>query len=63
MTAGIAAALLVTRVLSPFLFETTPTDPATFAGVSSFAAVIVLASYLPARRAASVDPRTALRDG
>ncbi len=61
---GLAAALLVTRALSPFLFETTPTDPATFAGVVVlFAGVIVLASYLPARRAAAIDPQVVLKEG
>ncbi len=61
---GIVASLLVTRVLSGLLFEVSPTDPVTFAGVSALlVAVAVLASYLPARRAASVDPQTALRDG
>jgi putative ABC transport system permease protein len=61
---GLAAALLVTRALSPFLFGTTPTDPATFAGVVVlFAGVIVLASYLPARRAAAIDPQVVLKEG
>jgi putative ABC transport system permease protein len=62
--AGILAALFLTRVLSQFLFEITPTDPATFAGVAIlFGVVIVLASYLPARRAAAIDPQVVLRDG
>ena len=61
---GILASLLVTRVLSGLLFEVSPTDPVTFAGVSAvLVAVTVLASYLPARRAASVDPQEALREG
>jgi len=61
---GILASLLVTRVLSGLLFEVSPTDPATFVGVSVLlVAVTVLASYLPARRAASVDPQEALREG
>ena len=54
----------MTRALSRLLFEISPTDPATFAGVVLlFAAVIVLASYLPARRAAAIDPQEALREG
>jgi putative ABC transport system permease protein len=64
MVGGLAAALVVTRALSPFLFETTPTDPATFAGVVVlFAGVIALASYLPARRAAAIDPQVVLKEG
>jgi putative ABC transport system permease protein len=64
MVAGLAVALLVTRMLSPFLFETIPTDLATFVGVAVlFAAVVVLASYLPARRAAAIDPLVVLKDG
>ena len=61
---GILASLIVTRVLSGLLFEVSSTDPVTFAGVSALlVAVTVLASYLPARRAASVDPQKALREG
>jgi ABC-type lipoprotein release transport system permease subunit len=44
------------------LFETSPTDLGTFAAVSvGFAIVSLLASYLPARRAAAVNPVVALR--
>jgi putative ABC transport system permease protein len=63
MIAGVLAALLVTQLLSQFLFEITPTDPATFIGVVLLlAVVIVLASYLPARRAAAIDPQVVLRE-
>ena len=63
MIAGILAALIVTQLLSQFLFEITPTDPATFVGVVLLlAVVIVLASYLPARRAAAIDPQVVLRE-
>ena len=64
MVGGLAIGAAVTRVMSPFLFEITPTDPVTFAGVVLlFAAVIVLASYLPARRAAAIDPQVVLKEG
>jgi putative ABC transport system permease protein len=64
---GVAAGLLIacaaTRTLARFLFEVTPTDPSTFAGVVLlFGAVIALASYLPARRAAAIDPQVVLRE-
>jgi putative ABC transport system permease protein len=60
--AGIAGAFAVTRLLQTLLFEVTPTDAATFIGVSMvLSAVALLASYLPARRAANVDPMIALR--
>ncbi len=63
MIAGVLAALMVTRVLSQFLFEITPTDPITFVSVIILlGAVIVLASYLPARRAAAIDPQVVLRE-
>jgi putative ABC transport system permease protein len=60
--AGIAGAFAVTRLLQTLLFEVAPTDAATFIGVSIvLCAVAFLASYLPARRAAKVDPMIALR--
>ena len=60
---GIAAAFAGTRVLEGILFGTSPTDPIVFAlVVVGLAGVATLASYLPARRAARVDPLVALRD-
>lgn len=60
--AGLAAAFLATQVIATFLFETTPTDPATFAAVAAtLLATGGLAAWLPARRAARVDPVSALR--
>ena len=60
---GLLVSLLTTRVLSSLLFEIAPTDPATLAGVLVLLTVVaLLASYVPARRAASVDPQQALRD-
>jgi putative ABC transport system permease protein len=59
---GLIAAALLTRLLSGLLFDISATDPATFATVSALLiAVAALASYLPARRAAAVDPLVALR--
>jgi putative ABC transport system permease protein len=59
---GLAGALLVTRVLKTFLYGVEPTDATTFVSVSAIlAASAFFASYLPARRAATVDPMSALR--
>jgi putative ABC transport system permease protein len=59
---GLGAAALSTRVIESFLFETTPTDPATFAAVAVVLATAgLVAAWIPARRAARVDPVTALR--
>jgi len=59
---GIGVALGLTRVLSTLLFGVGPTDPITYAAVSAtLAAVALLATYLPARRASRVDPIVALR--
>ena len=59
---GIAGALAVTRLMLALLFSVSPTDPATFAAVPMLlAGVALLASWLPARRAASVEPLEAIR--
>jgi putative ABC transport system permease protein len=59
---GLAGALAFTRVLKSFLHGISPTDPWTFAVIAFFlAAVSALACYLPARRAAKIDPMVALR--
>jgi ABC-type antimicrobial peptide transport system permease subunit len=59
---GLAAALAFTRVLRAMLFEVTTTDPATYAVIMLVLAMAVLvACWLPAQRAARVDPVVALR--
>lgn len=61
---GVAAAFVLTRVLKEFLFQVSATDPLVFAAVALlFVAVALLASLIPAIRAARVDPMTALRLG
>lgn len=59
---GLVAALALTRLMSSLLFGIKPTDPATFAVVSiSLLSAAAVSSYLPARRAATVNPVEALR--
>ncbi|NIN72483.1 MAG: FtsX-like permease family protein [Gemmatimonadetes bacterium] len=59
---GTAGALALSRVLSGLLYEVSANDPTTFAAVVAFILAVALpACYLPARRAASVDPMEALR--
>jgi putative ABC transport system permease protein len=59
---GFVATMPLVRVMETFLFEVSPTDPATFAGVAAaLAAAVLVAAYFPARRAAKIDPVKALR--
>ncbi len=61
---GLVVAFAATRALSSLLFGVQAIDLTTFAGMSlMMIAVGLLASYLPARRASSVDPNEALREG
>jgi putative ABC transport system permease protein len=59
---GLAGAMLLARSIASLLYGITPFDTATLASVSVLLAIVaLLASYIPARRAASVDPMVALR--
>jgi predicted permease len=59
---GLGAAYYATRVVQSFLFETTPHDPATLAAVAMLMGIAALvAAWIPARRAAYVDPVATLR--
>jgi len=60
---GLLAAFALTRVLASMLVEVKPTDPVTFVSVAAlFLVIAFLASWLPAVRAAGLDPTTALRN-
>jgi putative ABC transport system permease protein len=62
VAAGLAAAGLLTRLMRDLLFEISPTDPTTFAGVAVLLVLATIAaSAIPARRATRIDPMTALR--
>lgn len=59
---GVVGSFFVTPVIGSQLVSVSPTDPASFIGVSLFLTTVAfLASYLPARRATAVDPLVALR--
>jgi putative ABC transport system permease protein len=63
VTVGLVGAFGITGVIGSLLYKVTPTDPLSFGGVTLFlTGIAVLASYLPARRATSVDPIIALRN-
>ena len=59
---GLIGAAALTRLMKTVLFHVSATDPATFAAIAAlFLFVALAASYIPARRAARIDPMSALR--
>jgi putative ABC transport system permease protein len=60
--AGLIAAIALSRVMAGFVYGISATDPLTLASVSVLlTAVALFASYIPARRATTVDPIVTLR--
>jgi ABC-type antimicrobial peptide transport system permease subunit len=59
---GVVVVSMLTRFISAMLYDVSPTDPASLAGIALLlSAVVILASYIPARRATRIDPMEALR--
>jgi putative ABC transport system permease protein len=63
MLIGLGGALMLTRVLRAMLFNVSPLDPVTFAAAGALLfGIAILAGYVPARKAAGIDPQTAIRE-
>jgi putative ABC transport system permease protein len=63
IAAGLLAALLLTQAMTSMLVGIKPTDPVTFAAMAGlFCLIAVVATSIPARRAAALDPSAALRE-
>jgi predicted permease len=63
IAAGLLAALLLTRAMTSMLIGTSPDDPLTFIAMAAlFFTIATLATWIPARRAAALDPSAALRE-
>jgi predicted lysophospholipase L1 biosynthesis ABC-type transport system permease subunit len=63
LVAGLIGALASGRLIAALLFDVTPTDPASIAAAAIFLSVVtIVAGLVPARRAAHIDPMTALRE-
>ena len=64
VVAGVAGALVLGRWLSALVFEVSPSDPRILLATALvLAGVAILAAWLPAQRAARVEPRMAMQDG
>jgi putative ABC transport system permease protein len=62
VVAGVAGAVVATRLVANLLFGLSPTDPTTYSSVAVlFVTIALVACWLPARRATKVDPTVALR--
>ena len=62
LVAGVVSTLIFTRLISSLLYEVSPTDSVSFVTAAlTLTGVMLLASYIPARRATNVDPMVALR--